>query len=116
MKQPHWRTRLQRVALLVNPANFFHATAASQIAFEAIAQFPETDVDKADLESLIGDLMSGKYSDSVQVVASTPPNIGLRMPRRMSRGKLCAVSISPAISCRHRYRHSSTATSVPTGN
>jgi len=38
MKQPHWRTRLQRVALLVNPANFFHATAASQIAFEAIAQ------------------------------------------------------------------------------
>jgi predicted amidohydrolase len=38
MKQPHRRTRLQRVALLVNPANFFHATAASQIAFEAIAQ------------------------------------------------------------------------------
>src|SRR5205807_1668557 len=37
-KQPHWRTRLHRVALLVNPANFFHATAASQIAFEAIAQ------------------------------------------------------------------------------
>src|SRR6266404_6023377 len=38
MKQPHWRTRLHRVALLVNPANFFHAAAASQIAFEAIAQ------------------------------------------------------------------------------
>jgi hypothetical protein len=38
MKQPHWRTRLQMVALLVNPANFFHAAAASQIAFEAIAQ------------------------------------------------------------------------------
>ena len=36
MKQPHWRTRLQMVALLVNPANFFHAAAASQI--EAAAQ------------------------------------------------------------------------------
>jgi hypothetical protein len=31
-------------------------------------QFPETDVDKADLENLIGDLMSGQYSDSVRVV------------------------------------------------
>ena len=40
MKQPHWRTRLQMIALLVNPANFFHAAAASQIAFEAIAQAP----------------------------------------------------------------------------
>jgi hypothetical protein len=31
--------------------------------------FPETDVDKADLETLIGDLMSGQYSDPVRVVA-----------------------------------------------
>ena len=55
--QPHWRTRLLRVALLVTPAKFFYATEASQIAFEAIPQFPETDVDKADLENLIGDLI-----------------------------------------------------------
>ena len=41
----------------MTPAKFFHATAASQIAFEAIAQFPEADVDKADLENLIGDLI-----------------------------------------------------------
>jgi hypothetical protein len=94
MKQPHWRTRLQRVALLVNPANFFHATAASQIAFEAIAQFPETDVDKADLESLIGDLMSGQYSDSVRVVASTPPNIGLIMRRLDLAGHELPASIA----------------------
>jgi hypothetical protein len=31
--------------------------------------FPETDADKADLETLIGDLMSGQYSDPVRVVA-----------------------------------------------
>src|SRR5450755_4670211 len=31
--------------------------------------FPETDVDKADLETLIGDLMCGQYSDPVRVVA-----------------------------------------------
>jgi hypothetical protein len=30
------------------------------------AAFPETDVDKADLETVIGDLMSGQYSDSVR--------------------------------------------------
>ena len=33
------------------------------------AAFPETDVDKADLETLIGDLMSGQYSNPVHVVA-----------------------------------------------
>ena len=31
--------------------------------------FPETDIDKADLETVIGDLMSGQYSDPVRVVA-----------------------------------------------
>jgi hypothetical protein len=36
---------------------------------ETWAAFPETDVDKADLETLIGDLMSGQYSDPVRVVA-----------------------------------------------
>ena len=33
------------------------------------AAFSETDVDKADLETVIGDLMSGQYSDPVRVVA-----------------------------------------------
>ena len=80
--------------MLVNPANFFHATAASQIAFEAIAQFPETGVDKADLESLIGDLMSGQYSDSVRVVTSTPPNIGLIMRRLGLAGHELPASIA----------------------
>jgi hypothetical protein len=59
--------------------------------------FAETDVSEADLETVVGDLMWPSRS--------TPPNIGLRMPRRMSRGKLCAVSISPGMNCRHRYRY-----------
>ena len=33
------------------------------------AAFSETDVDKADLETVIGDLMSGQHSDPVRVVA-----------------------------------------------
>jgi hypothetical protein len=33
------------------------------------AAFPETDVDKANLETVITDLMSGQYSDPVRVVA-----------------------------------------------
>jgi hypothetical protein len=33
------------------------------------APFSETDVDKADLETVNGDLMSGQYSDPVRVVA-----------------------------------------------
>jgi hypothetical protein len=33
------------------------------------AAFSETDVDKADLETVVGDLMSGQYSDPVRVVA-----------------------------------------------
>jgi hypothetical protein len=49
MKQPHWRTRLQRVALLVTPANFFHAPAASQNAFEAIAQAHYAPLEWADV-------------------------------------------------------------------
>jgi hypothetical protein len=31
--------------------------------------FPETDVDKANFETIIGDLMSGQYGDPVGVVA-----------------------------------------------
>ena len=55
--------------------------------------FAETDVGEADLETTITDLMSGQYSDPVRVSRSTPPNIGLRMPRRMSRGRLCVALI-----------------------
>ena len=47
----------QSVYLVIN--NFGKAGAA----------FAETDVDKADLETVIGDLMSGQYSDSVRVFA-----------------------------------------------
>ena len=47
----------QTIYLVIN--NFGNLSAA----------FPETDVDKADLETIIGDLMSGQHSDPVRVVA-----------------------------------------------
>ena len=74
--------------------------------------FAETDVGEADLETTIGDLMSGQYGDRFASSRLTPANIGPRMPRRMSLGKFCAASISLGMSCRHRYRHSLKATSA----
>jgi hypothetical protein len=51
--------------------------------------FPETDVDKADLETIIGDLMSGQYSDPVRVVAF---NVAEGWS---ADGRFCAAPISP---------------------
>jgi len=74
--------------------------------------FAETDVGEADLETTIGDLMSGQYGDPVRVVAFNTAEHWAEMPRRMSLGKFCAASISLGMSCRHRYRHSLKATSA----
>src|SRR5216683_3204163 len=78
--------------------------------------FAETDVGEADLETVISDLMSGSTATRFASSRLTPLNVGLRMPRRMLRGKLCAVSISPGMSCRHQHGHSLTAISVRTVN
>jgi hypothetical protein len=62
--------------------------------------FPETDVDKADLETVIGDLMSGQYIDPVRVVAF---NTGEQwMCRKMSheirrRADLAGDDLAPSI-------------------
>jgi hypothetical protein len=64
--------------------------------------FAETDVAEADLETTITDLMSGQYATPFAWSHSTPPNIGLRMPRRMSRGRYCAALILPVMPCPHR--------------
>jgi hypothetical protein len=42
------------------------STRQTSVSFQGRS---ETDVDKADLETVIGDLMSGQYSDSVRVFA-----------------------------------------------
>jgi hypothetical protein len=72
--------------------------------------FRETDV-----ETTVTDLMSEQYVAPVRVVAVNP-NIGSRMPRKLSRGRFCAVLISPGTSYHHRSRHLSTITSVRTGS
>jgi hypothetical protein len=67
--------------------------------------FPETDVDKADLETVIGDLMSGQYIDPVRVVAF---NTGEQwMCRKMSRMRSGAALILQAMIWRRRLRISS---------
>jgi hypothetical protein len=60
--------------------------------------------------------MSGQYSDPVRVVAFNTSELGPRMHRRMSRGRLCAALILPAVPCPRRLPRSSTATSVRTVN
>jgi hypothetical protein len=46
------------------------------------------------------------------LLRSIPPDIGSRMPRKISRWRFCAVPILPGTSYHHRYRRSSTATSI----
>jgi hypothetical protein len=77
--------------------------------------FAETDVAEADLETTITDLMSGQYNDPVRVVAFNTAEHA-EDGSEVSRGRLCAVSISPGMSCRHQLRPLSTAISVPTVN
>jgi len=81
-----------------------------------------TDVAEADLETTITDLMSGQYSDPVRVVAyntaehwseDASEDVAREIMRRLD---LCAVSISPTRSCRHRSGRSSTVISVLTVN
>jgi hypothetical protein len=42
----------------------------------------ETDVEKADLETVIIDLLDGQYNNRSGLLVSTPPRAGLRMCQR----------------------------------
>jgi hypothetical protein len=77
--------------------------------------FAETDFGEADLETTISDMMSGQYGDPVRVVAF---NIAEHWAEHasMSRGRLCAALILPAVPCPRRLRRSLTATPVRTVN
>jgi hypothetical protein len=69
--------------------------------------FPETDVDKADLETVIGDLMSGQYSGRFASSRSIPPNNGQLMCRKKLRMRSGAALILPAMTWRRRLWSSS---------
>jgi hypothetical protein len=55
--------------------------------------YRETDVDRADLETTITELLRGEYSNPVGVVASTPRKNGRRMCRKTSPGRSGAAAI-----------------------
>ena|SRR5882724_1462927 len=84
----------QTIYLVVN--NFRHLGTA----------FTETDVEHADLETVITDLMSGQYSDPVRVVAFNTAEHWRKMFRKISHARFSGALILPATSCRHRSKHS----------
>jgi len=65
----------QTIYLVVN--NFRHLGTA----------FTETDVEHADLETVITDLMSGQYSDPVRVVAFNTAEHWRKMFRKISHAR-----------------------------
>jgi hypothetical protein len=74
--------------------------------------FPETDVDKADLETIIGDLMSGQYSDPVCVVAFNTAEQWAADVSQDVAHEIAPALILRAMIWRHRLRSSSRRTSV----
>jgi hypothetical protein len=55
--------------------------------------FPETDVDKADLETIIGDLMSGQYRTRFASSPSMLRRVGRLTHPKTLRGRFCAAPI-----------------------
>ena len=68
--------------------------------------YRETDAERADLETVISDLISGRATRFASL-HSTPPSVGPKTHRKMLRGKSCAVSTLPVMNCHHRSKHSS---------
>lgn len=66
--------------------------------------YRETDEDRADLETVISDLLSGQYSNPFASSPSTQPSDGPRTHRRTWPGKSCAASTLPVMNCRRRLR------------
>jgi hypothetical protein len=80
------------------------------------AAFVKTDLGQADLEGTISDLMSGQHGDPLRVVAFNTGEYWAEDASRISRAKLCVVSISPGGRCRRQLRPLSSAISGMTGS
>ena len=77
-----------------------------------VPAFAETDVDRANYETTIADLMAGQQSDPLRVICSTPIPTGPRMFRTPSRRNYCAASALKGATCRQCWRTSLIATSA----
>ena len=78
--------------------------------------FAETDLDRANYETTVADLMSGQHCDPLRVISSTPKPIDPRTSRTSSRRKYCAASVLKRAACRPCWRTSLIATSVGTAS
>jgi hypothetical protein len=78
--------------------------------------FAETDLGETDLETTISDLCPANPMTRFASWRSTPPNIGPRMHRRTSRGRLGAALILSAVLYPRCLRRSAIAASVRTVN
>ncbi len=72
--------------------------------------FAETDLDRANHETTIADLMSGQHCDPLRVVMFNPDTNRPKMSRTPSRRRYCAASALKAATCRQCWRTSLIAT------
>ena len=74
--------------------------------------FAETDLNRANYDTTIMDLMTGQHSDPLRVIMFHPRPTAPRMFPTPSRRKSCAASALKAAACRHRWRISLIAMSA----
>jgi hypothetical protein len=72
--------------------------------------YRETDVERADLEAVIMDLLEGEYKNPVRSLASTPPRNGRRTYRLTLPTNCAAAAICKCATCRFISRISSSDT------
>jgi hypothetical protein len=68
----------------------------SSTAFAEGTVYRETEVERADLETIIADLMSGQFNDPIRVVAFNTLSIGRRTSQNISPSKFKPTAISKA--------------------
>jgi hypothetical protein len=78
--------------------------------------YREADVETADLETVIVDLLDGQYNILSASSPSTPPKSGRRMSQRISPKSCAAAAICNRATRHQMFRISSSGMKVETGN
>jgi hypothetical protein len=78
--------------------------------------YRETDVEAADLETVILNLLEGQYKNPVASSPSTSPKAGRRTPPKISPKNCAAAAICNCGTCRPAFWISSRAMPVPIGS
>ena len=89
-----------------------HVDHANGVALRLGTAFAETDLDRANYEATVADLMAGQHDDPLPGSASTPRPTAPRMCRMLWHRKCCAVSTLKRAACRQGWKTSLIATSA----